>query len=180
MGVVLAGLILLLIMVFLIARKRRNDLANKHRQLLDDGYDDSVFLKDDYDGSAYRSPHPSPSRKNHLNSPGDTGSITSARSSRSGSFRGNSRSPDPFDAVQVLSDLQQQQWRSSARNVQFDLGHTDVHKCQSGTCEACNSYDRKGVQFVPARMPSHSNSFSMGSLPSNASRDYLASDTVDL
>jgi hypothetical protein len=59
------------------------------------------------------------------------------------------------------------------------LGHvsTDVHQCASATCEVCERRRQQGVCFiatggnVPTRTPS---------LPSDASRCYVADDTVEL
>ena len=57
------------------------------------------------------------------------------------------------------------------------LGHisTDVHHCSSATCEVCERNRQRGVTFLSTESPSHP-----PSLPSDASREYAASDTVSL
>lgn len=56
--------------------------------------------------------------------------------------------------------------------------YTDVHQCSSATCEICDKKRQAGVSFISTRtasFPSRS-----PSLPSDASRDYMADDTVQL
>jgi hypothetical protein len=51
----------------------------------------------------------------------------------------------------------------------------DVHKCSSATCEICEASRQGGVQFVPTGTPPRPEI-----IPSDASREYLADDTVEL
>ena len=56
--------------------------------------------------------------------------------------------------------------------------YTDVHQCSSATCEICDKKRQAGVSFISTRtasFPSRS-----PSLPSDASREYIADDTVQL
>lgn len=55
-------------------------------------------------------------------------------------------------------------------------GTTDVHHCSSATCEICEQRRQMGVNFVSTR----SSLSKPPSLPSDASRDYLLEDTVEL
>jgi hypothetical protein len=57
------------------------------------------------------------------------------------------------------------------------LGHvsTDVHQCSSATCDVCERNRQRGVTFLSTESPSHPRS-----IPSDASREYAASDTVSL
>jgi len=56
---------------------------------------------------------------------------------------------------------------------------SDVHHCSSATCEKCDTDRQAGVNFIKtgaaASLPSRTHS-----LPSDASRDYVAEDTVML
>jgi hypothetical protein len=53
--------------------------------------------------------------------------------------------------------------------------HGDVHACASATCEVCEQKRRQGLQFIPTGSPPRP----VG-LPSDAARDYIADDTVEL
>eukprot|EP00531_Pseudo-nitzschia_arenysensis_P001723 CAMPEP_0116143192 /NCGR_PEP_ID=MMETSP0329-20121206/15318_1 /TAXON_ID=697910 /ORGANISM="Pseudo-nitzschia arenysensis, Strain B593" /LENGTH=533 /DNA_ID=CAMNT_0003638493 /DNA_START=153 /DNA_END=1754 /DNA_ORIENTATION=+ len=55
---------------------------------------------------------------------------------------------------------------------------TDVHQCSSATCEICDKKRQAGVQFVKTHSPTVPQR--IHSLPSDASRDYIAEDTVQL
>ena len=55
-----------------------------------------------------------------------------------------------------------------------DLPESNVHKCSSATCEVCEARRQQGIQFVPTRGPARPQ------IPSDASREYLADDTVEL
>lgn len=55
---------------------------------------------------------------------------------------------------------------------------TDVHQCSSATCEICDKKRQAGVQFVKTHSPTLPQR--IHSLPSDASRDYIAEDTVQL
>lgn len=50
----------------------------------------------------------------------------------------------------------------------------DVHMCSSATCEVCERRRQQGIQFIPTGSPKRPQ------IPTNASRDYLAEDTVEL
>lgn len=55
---------------------------------------------------------------------------------------------------------------------------TDVHQCSSATCEICDKKRQAGVQFVKTHSPTVPQR--IHSLPSDASREYIAEDTVQL
>ena len=50
----------------------------------------------------------------------------------------------------------------------------DVHKCSSATCEVCEQRRQQGIQFIPTGSPA------IHQIPSDASREYVADDTVEL
>jgi hypothetical protein len=58
----------------------------------------------------------------------------------------------------------------------YNGGTTDVHHCSSATCEICEERRQMGVNFVSAR----SALSKPPSLPSDASREYILEDTVEL
>jgi hypothetical protein len=53
--------------------------------------------------------------------------------------------------------------------------HGDVHACASATCEVCERRRQQGLQFIATGSPPRP-----GGLPSDAARDYVAEDTVEL
>lgn len=55
-----------------------------------------------------------------------------------------------------------------------DVPESNVHKCSSATCEVCEARRQQGIQFIPTRSPTRPQ------IPSDASREYLADDTVEL
>ena len=55
---------------------------------------------------------------------------------------------------------------------------TDVHQCSSATCEICDKKRQAGVHFVKTHSPTVPQRIQ--SLPSDASREYIAEDTVQL
>lgn len=68
----------------------------------------------------------------------------------------------------------------TGKNRSIEVGYkdqrTDVHQCSSATCEVCERRRQEGVSFVATgRVPSRT-----PSLPSNATREYAAEDTVEL
>lgn len=167
-GVVLAALVALILVLFTIRERQKNDYLSKHHQL--DEHDDSTYLKDDFDGSVHNSsdgglssPVSLTDRKHHVL--GEDDSLLSG-------WTGISRDPNryhedegprlrSFNELDVPSD----------RHV-----HGDVHVCSSATCEICERRRQAGVQFVPTGL----NSYSHESLPSDGSREYMATDTVHL
>lgn len=50
----------------------------------------------------------------------------------------------------------------------------DVHYCSSATCEVCEQRRQQGIQFIPTSQPSRPQ------IPSDASRQYVSNDTVEL
>jgi len=54
--------------------------------------------------------------------------------------------------------------------------HGDVHICSSATCDVCERRRQQGLQFIPSR----SSPPRPSSLPVDASREYVAEDTVEL
>lgn len=147
-------------MLFAVRRKRKREYPLKHHSL-DDDFDDSTYLKEDYDAATSIGGLSTPERKTHI--VGESDSIVSGLT---GYTRDNQRTFESprirrFDEMEALAD----------RNV-----HHDVHKCSSATCEVCEQQRQAGIQFIPVGMPSHSND----SLPSESDRGYVADDTVDL
>ena len=61
----------------------------------------------------------------------------------------------------------------------LDHAHGDVHVCASATCEVCEQRRRQGLQFVPTAGTATAGA-GASLLPSDASRDYVAEDTVEL
>jgi hypothetical protein len=64
----------------------------------------------------------------------------------------------------------------SGANAPGKLGHSkgDVHVCSSATCEVCERRRQQGVQFIPTGTPPRPQ------MPSDASREYVSEDTVEL
>lgn len=50
----------------------------------------------------------------------------------------------------------------------------DVHKCSSATCEVCERRRQQGIKFIATGSPVRPQ------IPSDASREYMADDTVEL
>ena len=57
---------------------------------------------------------------------------------------------------------------------EMDARESNVHKCSSATCEVCEARRQQGIQFIPTHSPGRPK------IPSDASREYLADDTVEL
>ena len=128
-GVVLAALFLILVILFAARRKQKGNQALKHQKL--EEYDDSTYLKDDFDNSTMYSP-----RRAHVMSEED--SVVTGLT--------NFTRKNPKVAPAVIS----------YPNSILSKGHHDVHVCSSATCEACEQRRQAGLQFIPAVMPSHS------------------------
>jgi len=175
-GVALAALLLLLVAVLALRKRQRETYPLKHH-VLDDGggddddYDDSTYLKDDFDATtAHMDAFSTPERRTHI--VGEADSIVSGWSdfsknnkNRSGASKAAGDSSPKlrsFEDMQVVTD----------RHV-----HNDVHVCSSATCEVCEQRRQDGLQFIPTGMPSHSIPSDECLLPP---RDYVASDTVQL
>ena len=67
--------------------------------------------------------------------------------------------------------------------IQYNSGHlggitTDVHQCSSATCEVCERNRQAGLHFISAG--TNGEPIRIPSLPSDASREYPAEDTVEL
>lgn len=62
--------------------------------------------------------------------------------------------------------------RAEDEHRMHELG--DVHKCSSATCEVCEMRRQGGIQFIPTGSPA------ILHIPTNASREYVADDTVEL
>jgi len=156
-GVALAALFLILVMIFALRRKRRNEYPMKHHTL-DDDYDDSTYLKDDYDSNSSAAMS-TPDRKIRI--VGEDDSLFSGLSD----FQADATSTPrmrTFDDFGALSRNTVQQ---------------DVHVCSSATCEVCERRRQSGLQFIPVGMPSHSHESIQ---TDSSSRNYMAGDTVNL
>lgn len=57
---------------------------------------------------------------------------------------------------------------------EMDAHERDVHKCSSATCEVCEAKRQQGIQFIPTSSPT------IQHIPSDASREYVSEDTVEL
>ena len=159
-GVAIGGLILVLLLLFFVRHRRSDSNAVKHYQL-EDVMDDETYLRD-IDGETMPSSPGSYDdgvRQSYIL--GEDDSIMSGWSGHTRRLDGGAnllRTRPTFDGGQGNGLYKKQ----------------DVHKCSSAMCEVCETQRQSGLQFVPSGMPSHA------SVPRNASRSYLAKDTVDL
>jgi hypothetical protein len=128
-GVVLAALFLILVVLFAARRKQKNQYALKHHAL--DEYDDSTYLKDDFEATSVSS-----KRQAHIVNEDD--SIFSGLTSH-GAGKSGRTGLDPPSSLLATRPYQR-----------------DVHVCTSATCEVCENRRQSGLQFIPAVMPSHS------------------------
>lgn len=153
-GIVAAGLAFILLLVLLIRRRQEGDEPSHYK--LDDDENEATFIREfqtdpSSDGSPYRN------RNVHVVGEGD--SIISG-------WTGFTKQGH---AIEVDDDA----------NNPGKLGHAhgDVHLCSSATCEVCELKRRNGVQFQPTGTPPPQTSTH---LPSDASREYISEDTVEL
>jgi hypothetical protein len=156
--VVAGGGLLIVLLSLLFVRHRRNDeYSLKHHQLEDTG-DDDTYLKD-IDGQSGSSSPGSVYDNHRAYIVGDEDTIMSGWSyTKNGgddSVLQMERPPNQYGGLGGL------------------YGSQNVHKCSSALCDICERERQSGLQFIPSGMPSHT------SLPTDFSRDYLSSDTVD-
>ena len=143
--------VLLLLVLFVRRRRRYDDTEVSHLKLDEDEEDDTFF--NGSDGTGHE--HEYLTRDVHIVGEGD--SVVSH-------WTGYTGRPKPN--------------RTSYNRDGLMRGPSDVHQCSSATCDLCDNDRRGGVSFIktgtassPTRAPS---------LPSDASRDYIAEDTVQL
>lgn len=147
-------LAVLLLLVLFVRRRNRYDLETVSHLKLDDDEDDDTF----YNGSETSNfQNEYNTRDVHIIGEGD--SVVSHWTG----YTGNEK---PVYRDNIYSDG-------------LMRGHsTDVHQCSSATCEICDKKRQAGVSFVSTRTASFPSR--TPSLPSDASRDYIADDTVQL
>jgi hypothetical protein len=155
-GIVLGALILLLFMLLFAARRRRrddDDRSLKHQKLED--------LADDMEVATNSTGSMSP-RRTHV--VGEDDSMMSGWTGYTPE-RSGERKKNPYYFNQGMDHSLSEQYSNQ-----------DVHLCSSATCEQCELRRQAGLQFVPTGMPNHTNT----PYPGDASRDYVATDTVQL
>jgi hypothetical protein len=145
-----AGCLALLLILVLLVRRRQDSDEVSHLKLEEEGEDTFIHELD----SASQPSHDYSPRNAHI--VGEEDSIFSGWTGYPGK--------DAFNDDQ-------------SEGVEGILGvrHGDVHVCASATCEACEKKRRQGLQFMPTGSPLRP----LG-LPSDAARDYVAEDTVEL
>ena len=152
-GAASAGLAALLLLL-LLARRNRDPDEVSHLKLEDSDEQDGTFIREFESVTSEDSPYKS-DRIGHI--------VGEADSVISGWTGFNSGSGSVSDA--------------GTEEPSGKLGHPigDVHICSSATCEVCEKRRQMGIQFIPTCVP-----VKPKSLPSDASREYIAEDTVDL
>jgi hypothetical protein len=145
-----AGCLAMLLLLVLLVRRRNDSDEVSHLKLEEEGED--TFIHEIDTASSEHSP-----RNAHV--VGEEDSIFSGWTG--------------YPAKGVAS------YDDDSQGVEGILGkrHGDVHACASATCEVCELKRRQGLglQFIPTGSPPRP----LG-LPSDAARDYVAEDTVEL
>jgi hypothetical protein len=151
-GIAAAGLAFMLLLILLIRRRQEGDEPS-HLKLEDEG-NEATFIREFETEPSSDGGSPYKTRNIHV-----IGEADSVISGWSGYTRDMHNSFEVFDG-----------------GVPGKLGHAhgDVHICSSATCEVCELRRQNGVEFQPAGQPHRSH------LPADASREYLADDTVEL
>lgn len=145
-------LAVLLLLVLFVRRRNRYDLETVSHLKLDDDEDDDTF----YNGSETSNfQNEYNTRDVHIIGEGD--SVVSHWTG----YTGNEK---PVYRDNLYSDGL--------------MRASDVHQCSSATCEICDKKRQAGVSFVSTRTASFPSR--TPSIPSDASRDYIADDTVQL
>eukprot|EP00536_Pseudo-nitzschia_multiseries_P007656 jgi/Psemu1/305106/fgenesh1_kg.182_\ len=158
-------LALLLLLVLFVRRRKRNEIEQVSHLKLDESADDDTF----YNGSDGNSleglaRHEYNTRDIHIVGEGD-----SVISHWTG-YTGNNRNPYKENDYEV-------QYNSALVNGIA----TDVHQCSSATCEICAKNRQAGLNFVSTGANCiEAPPLRSRSLPSDASREYSAEDTVEL
>lgn len=152
-GIVIAGLILLLLAIFLLVSRRKKDRSEeaKHINLEEDGWEEG-----EYDG------------KDNSTTDSSGNDEEAARSLTR--IVGEDESTECGSRELLITTNTKCESVLTGKHV-----GQDVHVCASATCEACDSRRQEGLQFLAPGMPS-----THLSLPPDATRDYYAGDTVDL
>lgn len=160
-------LALILLLVLFVRRRNRNDIEQISHLKLDESADDNTF----YNGSDGNSEggiakHEYNTRDIHIVGEGD--SVISHWTGYTGNVRSPTQ-PNNYDAEYNKSSL--------VKGIS-----TDVHQCSSATCEICALQRQAGLNFVPTGVTDMNECLParVPSLPSDASREYAAEDTVEL
>jgi len=152
-------LAVLLLLVLFVRRRNRYDQEEVSHLKLDESNEDDTYYNESDGHSVDRNDYNT--RDIHIVGEGD-----SVISHWTG-YTGNSRktSHDNYEVSYTRSGLMK--------------GHcTDVHPCSSATCDICAESRKNGVNFVKTgvtALPARTHS-----LPSDASREYITEDTVEL
>ena len=151
-GIAAAGLAFLLILILLIKRNNDNDEVS-HLKLEEDA-NDETFIRE-FETTASNMSRDYETRNVHV--------VGEADSIISGWTGFNSR-----EGMRAHEELEMPLGK---------LAHPqgDVHVCSSATCDVCEKRRQQFVQFIPTGTPPRPSS-----LPSDASREYVAEDTVEL
>lgn len=151
--------LLLLLLLFVRRRSRYDDEEVSHLKM-DDDDDDDTFLKD-YAGSDDNSipRNEYQSRDIHIVGEGDSviSHWTGYTRKSDGNYEMEYNKCGPVNGIT-----------------------TDVHQCSSATCEICAKNRQAGLSFVSTGANNEDLTTRSRSLPSDASRDYPAEDTVEL
>ena len=153
-----AGILTVLLGLILFARRRnRYDIEQVSHLKLDE--DEDTFYNESDDGDAKPIKHQYNTRDTHIVGEGD-----SVISNWTGYTGANAKSsPEKYELA----------YRDGLMR-----GHSsDVHHCASATCDICEEQRQNGVTFIKTGATSLNRSYT---LPSDASREYIAEDTVEL
>jgi hypothetical protein len=152
-GIVAGGLAMMLLLVLLVRRRNGEDEVS-HLKLEEDG--EPTFIRElDTEGSSPSRDYNT--RKTHV--VGESDSIFSG-------WTGYSK--EEADDDSILGPY-------GGAKGRLGRQHGDVHVCSSATCEVCEKRRQEGLAFVPTSSPPRPQV-----LPLDASREYLADDTVSL
>jgi hypothetical protein len=154
-GIVAGGLAMMLLLILLVRRRNGEDEVS-HLKLEEDG--DPTFIRElETTGSSPSREYNT--RKTHV--VGETDSIFSG-------WTGYSKEGGSGDDDSILGPY-------GGPTGRLGRQHGDVHVCSSATCEVCEKRRQEGLAFVPTSSPPRPQV-----LPLDASREYLADDTVEL
>jgi hypothetical protein len=146
-----AGALAFLLFIMFLAKRNRNDDEVSHLKFVNDDVNDDETFVQEFESKA----RDERDRRAHV--VGESDSVVSGWTGYS------------------MDDEYSQHSDRSGR-----LGHTkgDVHMCSSATCEVCERKRQMGVTFVKTTTPPTPSR--PESLPSDASREYVAEDVVAL
>jgi hypothetical protein len=170
--------LLVIVLLILFARSKQGIRQRRHHDL--EGYDDRIYLKNDFDGAKSLATTAENSESRHTRASGRSGGGRTASSVYS---NWSDYSPDRYSPTQLeegprirsFDGAQEDHFQHRALSCNHDDDDDEGHVCSSPTCQACETRRTGGLQFVPKKMPGHGSK-----IPPTTIRDYMEGNTIQL